>query len=219
MTPKQKPNKKETCSHGHRPDSHPNCFIRNWYDEQNHRVGYLDIEATGFNANDAWMLSWAIKERGGKVVTDHVRPDEIFKAPGKVNMNYDRGITKTLLEEMRKYTVLVGYYSTGFDFPFIRSRAMKHNLSFPSIGQIYHIDLFYHVRNKLKLSRNSLKVATQFLEIAGKTSLDFSYWGIAGMGDVNAMKELLHHNEQDVIILEQLHKKMSPFCKFTKRSI
>lgn len=207
------------CQHRHTIVTHPNCFPKYWYEEQGHRVGYLDIEATGLKANQAWMLSWAIRERNGNVKSDTILPDEIFLKPGVVNINYDKRIVKSLLEEMQEYTVVVGYYSTNFDIPFIRTRAMHYNLRFPHYGELLHIDVFYQVKSKMNLSRKSLAVATEFLEITGKTHLNFSYWGLAGMGDVKAMKELLHHNLEDVRILEDLHKRLEPYCNTAKKSV
>lgn len=208
------------CEHRHSPQEHPNCFLPDkWYEMPGQRVGYLDIEASGLEANKSWMLSWAIKERGGKVVMDYVKESEFFKSKGVVDPNYDKRIVQSLIKEMKQYTVLIGYYSTGFDLPYIRTRAMKYNLHFPYFGQIAHIDVFYHIRSKMRLFRNSLSSATEFLDIAGKTHLDFTYWYLASMGDQKSMKELLHHNKEDVIILEQLHDRIAPYCKFTKKSV
>jgi uncharacterized protein YprB with RNaseH-like and TPR domain len=207
------------CIHRHTPATHPNCFPKYWYEELGHRVGYLDIEANGLKANQNRMLSWAIKERNGDVKFDNVRPEEIFNKPGEVNLNFDKRIVRSLLDEMKEYTVVVGYYSTGFDIPFIRTRAMGYNMNFPTYGTLLHIDVYYQVRSKMSLSRKSLAQATEFLEITGKTHLDFSYWSLAGMGDVKAMKELIHHNVEDVKILEDLHKRLEPYCKTIKKSV
>jgi uncharacterized protein YprB with RNaseH-like and TPR domain len=207
------------CKHRHTPITHPNCFPKYWYEGEGHRVGYLDIEATGLSANKAWMLSWAIRERNGETKYGCVQPEEMFPSVGVVNSNYDKRLVKELLTEMREYTVVVTYYGTGFDIPFIRTRAMKYKLLFPSYGTLLHIDCYYQVRSKMSLYRNSLAQATEFLEITGKTHLDFSYWTLAGMGDRKAMKELITHNVKDVEILENLHKELEPFCKSTKKSV
>ena len=208
------------CKHSHTIITHPNCFPKYWYEDEGHRIGYLDIEASGLSANQAWMLSWAIKDRDDTIPNyDFVRQDEFFEKPGKINLNYDKRVVKTLLDEMKNYTVLVTYYGTGFDIPFIRTRAMKYGLRFPYYGEISHIDLYYQVRSKMSLNRNSLAQATEFLEISGKTHLNFSYWGLAAMSDKKSMEKLVEHNTADVEILEDLHYRLEPYCKSTKKSL
>lgn len=207
------------CIHRQDETHHPNCFRKpQWYKDL--RLGYLDIEASGLSANQAWMLSWAIKPNDSdKVVYQYVTPEEIMPKVGKLNQSYDFRITQALVEEMKQYDGLITYYGTGFDLKFIRTRAMKYNLPFPRYGDIGHVDLYYHTRNRMSLNRNSLFQATQHLEIAGKTKLDFSYWGLAAMGDRASMKALIKHNVADVVILEGLHKRLEPYCKFNRNSI
>jgi uncharacterized protein YprB with RNaseH-like and TPR domain len=66
------------------------------------------------------------------------------------------------------------------------------------------------------LNRNSLKMATKHLGIEGKTDLG-DYWRESSFGDEKAMKEMVEHNKYDVIILEDLHKELEPYVKFTKK--
>lgn len=207
------------CVHRQDEEHHPNCFRKPaWY--KGLRLGYLDIEASGLSANQAWMLSWAIKPSDSDtVIYKSVTPEEIMPKIGKINRSYDFRITQALVEEMKNYDGLVTYYGTGFDLKFIRTRSMKYHLPFPRFGDIGHIDLYYITRNRMSLNRNSLSQATQFLEITGKTHLDFGYWGLASMGDRESMKELIKHNVADVVILEGLHKRLEPYAKFVRNSI
>lgn len=213
------------CKHRQDEEHHPKCFNRQWYENEDIRIGYLDIEATGLTANSDWMLSWAINNRShsGKkydtVAYSYVTSDEIFAAPGKVNKDYDRQLVGDLLDELENYDLIVTYYGTGFDIPFIRTRAMILGLdNFPKPKKIAHLDLYYHVRSKMSLAKNSLAMATKCLNIDGKTHLDFTYWKLAGMGDTEAMQELLNHNVKDVEITESLHKELEPYINFKKNS-
>jgi len=71
---------------------------------------------------------------------------------------------------------LVGYYSTRMDLPYMRAKALHYGLEFPGVGELYHWDLYYTVRYKLGLSRNSLANACDWLGIEGKTPIDKSVW-------------------------------------------
>lgn len=206
------------CKHRHTAATHPGCFKKpeekkpaNWWDGK--RIGFLDIEATGLKANFGFMLSWAIKERNGPTKSDVITSDEMMSRV------FDKRITKSLLDEILKYDVVVTYYGTGFDIPFIRSRAFKHNIPFIPLGKVSHWDLYYQVRNKLKLSRSSLEVATKFLGIQGKNHVEEGVWLLATYGDTKSLGYVLDHNVRDVVILEKLYERFEGQVKWNKRSV
>lgn len=220
------------CIHRHTIEEHPNCFAQGaikyefkddrewerltgvpWYNYPEYKIGYLDIETTSLKANIGFMLTWCIKERDGSITHDMVTKQELF------DYDFDRRITQSLVEEMKKYKILVGYNSTRFDFPFARSRARRWGIEFPHYGEIYEKDLYYTVRSKLRLHRSSLDAACAFLGIEGKTPINLDTWVHAAYGEPTALKEVLSHNKGDVEILEELHREIEPFRKWTRRSI
>jgi uncharacterized protein YprB with RNaseH-like and TPR domain len=206
------------CIHRHTIETHPNCFRKGlikredwWHDK---RIGYFDIEASNLDANWGFVLSWCIKYRDeDKIVSDIISQEEIY------NMTFDKRVMKTLIEELENVDILVTYYGTGFDIPYIRTRALLWDYEFPEFGSIYHWDLYYKVRSKLKLSSNSLGSATKFFGIEGKTHLSPDWFMKAKYGHKKALKELLHHNEEDVLILQRLHDKLWKHSKWIRKSI
>ena len=174
---------------------------------QERRLGYLDIETTSLKANIGIMLSWAIKTRdSNKTTSALITKEEIFSG------DYDKRIVEMLCEELNNYDTLLTYYGTRFDIPFIRTRAIDNNIRFPFYREVSHKDLYYQVRSKLRLNSNSLKTATEFLGIRGKTKLDPRIWRDATYGDGDALQTVLAHNIADVVILERLHKKIEDYC-------
>jgi len=243
-----------------------------WYIHPEMKLGYFDIETSNFTANNGHMVSWAIKEKGNsnedEILYDEINQKEVLAG------DFDLRIVKSVLEAMRKFTILVTYYGTGFDIPFVRTRAEfwlakltiekreeleKKNykelkrlleaylpedrrvpsklkkadlvellldrdeellsLEFPTHGEIYHFDLYYTVRNKFKLHRNSLANATAFFGIEGKTHLKPREWMLVRIADPTIMSVIKEHNVEDVIILEKLHERVGSFRKWTRRSI
>ena len=169
-------------------------------------IGYLDIETTGLKANVDIMLSWAIKTRDkDEVLSDVIKKSEVF------NGKYDYRIMESLIKALNKYDLIMTYYGTGFDVPFMRTRALDHGLPFPKFRSLSHKDIYYLVRSKLQLTRSSLKTATQFLGIDGKTNLDPRIWRDARYGNQKALKYVFDHNVADVEILEDLHKKIEEY--------
>jgi uncharacterized protein YprB with RNaseH-like and TPR domain len=201
------------CEHRHNGLEHRACFLRYIDEHEPERIGFLDIETCQLTADYGFMISWSIKERGGKVLADFLNKKD-FEVP-----SFDRRLVSTLIKEMNKYDVIYTYYGSRFDIPFIRTRAMKYNLNFPVQNQIIHRDLYYIVRNKLKLSSNRLANATRFLGIKGKTNLDGDIWVRAARGDQHAIAYILDHNAKDVIILEELFERIKPYMTRTRTSI
>lgn len=218
------------CKHRHTIESHPACFARGevdakainelesttglpWYRNPLYRIGYLDIEVDNLKANFGTMLSWAIKERDGNVVFDVITKKELFDG------STDERIVRSVIDELKKYRIIITYYGTNMDIPYIRTKALYYNIPFPSYGEIFHWDIYYTVKAKLQLSRNSLGVVTSYLGIPGKTLLDAEVWNRAKYGDEEALDRVVEHNIADVEILEELHNKISPFRKWIKTSI
>jgi uncharacterized protein YprB with RNaseH-like and TPR domain len=217
------------CVHRHSIEEHPSCFAMNkvvrkpvlakaksvvpWWKEADIKIGYLDIETSNLEADWGVMLSWAIKERNGKTASDFITKDELFSGAD------DKRIVTSILEEMRKYDILVTYYGTGFDLPYIRSRALLYKLNPPTYGENYHFDLYYTVRSKLRLKSNSLFSVCNFFNIKGKGKVDGKLWSKARYGNYEALQEVLKHNIEDVIALEKVHKIMERFQKWMKKSV
>ena len=220
-----------TCQHRHTIDDHPRCFIKEgkyilpkqlvlgdkplqWYHKENAKIGFLDIETSDLKADAGWMVTWALKERGKKeVVVDAITHKDVM------NRTFDKELLARLLEEMKQYDVIVTYFGSVFDLPFILTRGKYWKLPYFHREELHQIDMFFQLRGKLATSRKSLKVITQFFDIAGKTNLDFKYWKLASIGLEPELSELKEHNRQDILILEKLFDEFEDYCKFTKRSI
>lgn len=215
------------CVHRHTWPDHKSCFLhgrihpkdikklekRNklWYKEPEIKICYVDIETTGIDGADVeLMLSWAIKERGNKVYCDCITKSELFDG------SFDRRIVKSCIEKLREFDIIIGYYSKRFDIPFLRTKAVKYDLDFPTYEEAYHWDLYDTIKRKFNLSRRSLDAATKYFGIAGKTHLDREIWLKARYGDKESLKYVLEHNINDTIITEALHDKLEFSGKWIK---
>lgn len=200
-----------TCPHRHNGISHASCFDRMHPAE---RIGFLDIEATSLNASFGYMLSYCIKRRGGEVLKRPITPKDIR---GK---KYDKALCEQFLFDLREFDRLVTYYGSRYDVPFLRTRCLTHGLDFPPIGALFHTDLYYSVRGKLKLYRNRLEVACDQFGIPSKGHrLTPSVWHDAQTGDKKAIDYVLTHNVEDVESLEALYDKMNGHFRSNKTSI
>lgn len=224
-------NKKDLrCIHRHTIVEHPQCFQKGliryqdvkefekytgkpWYTFPGYKIGYFDIEVDNLNADYGTVLTWAIKTKDGDIKYDVITRDELFSP------FIDRRITKSFVDAISEYKIVIGYYSTGFDMPFMRAKALHFDLDFPGYGEIFHWDLYYTVKSKLKISRRSLANACDYLGIKGKTPIDSNIWRLAKYGDPKSLEQVLEHNIADVVITEQLHDKLDFTRKWIKTSI
>lgn len=206
-----------------------------WFDGA--RFGHLDIETTNFAANFGHMLSWAMycpadtftetNVKGGYRAAEPkdglpgvVYFDVVRKAEVRDYDRQDKRISKSLIHCMRNHAdLLVTYYGTGFDIKFMRSRALWWNQNFPGVGEKYHLDMYYRARSLLKLHRNSLDAVTTFLKIPGKDHVLGETWGRARTGDPEALKYVVNHNVEDVVILERAYERLKKYFRLTKKSI
>ena len=117
--------------------------------------------------------------------------------------------------------IVEGYpcHNTGFDFPYMRAKALHYNIPFPGYGDLYHWDVYYTVKSKLKISRKSLDNACDYLGIVGKTPISKDAWRKAKYGDPASLKYVLDHNLGDVDILEELHDRLEFTRQWNKRSV
>lgn len=221
------------CVHRHSIETHPSCFAQGhldyefgsdrewekitgqpWYTFPEYKTGYFDIEADGLKADFSTMLTWCIKEKGGETVSGVIKKSELF---GEIDV--DKRLIKDLVDELKKYKIIVTYFGTRYDMPYARVKAMRYGLDFPKFGELYHHDLFYTVRSKTNLARKSLDSACDYLGIEGKTPISKEAWRRAKYGNKKGLAEVLHHNKGDVVILEKLHEELEPFRKWIRSSV
>jgi DNA polymerase elongation subunit (family B) len=209
------------------------------------RLGYLDIEVVGgFAANYGHMVSWAmfvpdntyewnmnfIDKQSNTYETTPIVPEDVTEH-GKVYYDmwsrkdainwkvFDKNVTASLVKALDDVDLVVTYYGTKFDVPYVRTRSLYHNIRFPKYQEKLHLDLYYTVRSLLKLGRNSLDQATRFFGIEGKNHVDAEMWMRARVGEEEGMEYVINHNIEDVKILAALHNRLGGYRQITRRSL
>lgn len=200
------------CRHRHLYLQHPQCYI----DENPlKRVeGYLDIETSNLRADYGICYCYCMKVRGKKEIYERV----ITKR--ELHTCLDKKVVQQFIVDLGRFDKTYGYYSSRFDLPFMRTRALYHGLAFPSYGDGYHKDLYYTAKSKLATSSKKLMVvAKTILGHTQKTVLEPRYWITAMSGDKKALDYIVDHCRYDVIDLELIHEKLESFYKESDTSI
>lgn len=193
------------------------CFKKEILEGNNEiKIGILDIETCGltFNADGSIIICYYIKEYGKKkYYSGKIKISEIR------NGILDKNIVTKLVKDLSNFNIIITFNGNYFDIPFIRTRALIHNLEFIKYGYIKSIDIYKTVKYKLKLHRNSLKNTCKIFGIDGKTELDFYTWIQAIGGNKEKFKEILNHCKHDVDITEKLYNKIIDYERKINRSI
>jgi len=204
------------CRHRNLYYKEPACFEKEILNNNKKlRIGILDIEIFGlnFNADGGIVLTYYIKEHDKNIFYHgHIDYNDFIT-------KLDKPIIKNLINDLKKFNVIISFYGDYFDLPFIRTRSVIHGLNFIQYGDIKSIDLYRTMKHKFKLHSNSLKNACKVFGIDGKTEIDFYTWIRAIAGDKKALNDIIEHNRHDVIITDKLYNKIIQYERKLNRSI
>ena len=216
---------KNLCqAHRHTYLEHYNCYLKEVVKDPDYehkrgkdmpmlnKIGFWDIENFGgFRADFSIMLSYAIQDDETEKILGRIVTGKELKAYG------DEKIVRDCVRDISKFDKIVSFYGQRHDFPFTRSRAVFHKIPFPSYGEIIHQDMYFTVKYKFRLSRNSQQTAYNILVgESHKTHYGRSEW-IKGaiQGDQDSLNYIWEHNQIDVQELRELYHTID---KYTMRS-
>lgn len=200
------------CSHRHRYTAHFGCFIKDY--DISEKVCFLDIETSNLKANFGIVLCWCILDEQGNLYEDWMTKEDV------VNDIEDKRVIETCIDTILKFDRVVGHYSTYFDIPFLRTRALIQGVKFPPTGTLYHTDTWKMAKKSLCLHSNRQAVVAESLYGSTvKTRISHPDWRKAMLGNAAAMAEVVDHCEKDVIDLKKNYETLLPFVRITKSSI
>jgi uncharacterized protein YprB with RNaseH-like and TPR domain len=205
---------KHYCKHGHTYASHYTCFINENPDRQ--RIAFFDLETTDFKADWGILLCACFMSREGKFYEHRIQFKDMHN---KAVM--DRKVVAACVETASNFDILIGFYSSRFDLQFLRTRAVILGVPFPFYDEIHQRDVYYMVRNRFSLTRNSLQNACQsLLGKSDKTPMQRHLWRAATLcDDEKAMNYITSHCRGDVTDVAKLYDKVVDYTKPLDRSI
>lgn len=202
------------CKHSHTYISHITCYMTEHKDET--KIGFVDIEATHLTADMGIILTWAVKAAGGDIIRGRITRDDMDDAG--LSGREDKRIVQELVDTMNQFDQLVGYYSTKYDIPFIRTRAVIDGIQFPIYGTLKHNDAYYTSKFKFNLlSHSQENTARALLGRTAKTKIEWKLWRAAARGNEKALDYVQEHNDADVKDLEEIYFKSLDYTG--KRSV
>lgn len=122
----------------------------------------------------------------------------------------DRYVIETLHKVLSEADVHIGHNQVAFDKKFLDTRILYHGLS--PLPPITTIDTYQVAKSKFRFNANRLDYLGKFLGFGGKKSTPKGLWLDVLKGDEKAIKIMVDYNKRDVTLLEQVFKKLQPYC-------
>jgi uncharacterized protein YprB with RNaseH-like and TPR domain len=176
------------------------------------RVLIWDIETRGLEADYGSILciGWMWNDEG-KV---HVK--SVHDIPGKHFLD-DKPLIKWFIENVwSEADHEVGWYNSGHDAPFLRTRALLHGML--PIREVQPVDLWGKIFKRFKFSRNSLDNVAKHLQLDVQ-----KYWNPPAdftkclVGDKAAMRRIVKHCKHDVLMTKKLYDILGPWARSMPR--
>lgn len=116
----------------------------------------------------------------------------------------DYGVVKILRDVLDGADVIIGHNSDRFDLRKFNARAIKHG--FMPIGKKTTIDTLKVARKTFDFSSNTLGYLASYLGVGHKENRPD--WDAILAGDGEAIAYMRLYNKQDVVVTEQVYKKL-----------
>jgi len=186
-------------------------------DKEIDKIGYLDIETSGLQADFDIILSWAILIRDvqtGKtsVEYDVLKKSDFDLAHKKKNADLiDKRLCESVIDVINECDCLIGHWFVGkhrHDMPFIRTRCAINKIEgLPEHRVIRFGDTQKWGSQLYRLHNYGLDSLAQMFDLnVKKTRLEPKIWKNACIGIKADLDYIVDHNVKDVKITYQVHK-------------
>jgi hypothetical protein len=162
------------------------------------RVLYLDLESTSTKADVGKVIAIGVLESG----EPEVRFSGTFEG--------ERELLEWLRKKLEGCDLIVTWYGSGFDIPFLMTRSLVHGVDLTKLAEIPMLDLCEWSKANLLLSSYKLSSVARFLGVSGAgefTGPDvltlFKLWE---RGDQGAGQLILDHCREDLVLLKRVHE-------------
>lgn len=169
------------------------------------KVLIWDIETRGLQADYGSVLCIGWAWLGDK----KVQVKSIHDIPGRHPLD-DKALIEWFLKNVwSQADIAVGWYSSGHDEPFIRTRSVIHGLEIPKT--VTTLDLWGKVWKRFKFSKNSLDNVSRHLKLGEKYYSPPDDFEKVLWGDKAAMKRIVKHCRIDVQLTRDAYEKLKAY--------
>lgn len=153
------------------------------------------------------ILSWSACWEDGEVISYSLPDFPNYRE----NMLSDAALLDPLWKLMDEADAIVAHFGKGFDFPKINTRFLING--FPPPSPYKKVDTKEIAKKIFKFTFNSLDGLAKALGCSRKGSPGgIEIWHACLEGDPKAWEKMVKYNEQDVIVLKEVAKRLLPWA-------
>lgn len=172
-------------------------------------VAYLDTETSSKKANE------------GIVVAIGLLKDEEPEVRFAGSFEEERRALEWLRERLKDCEMIVTWYGSGFDLPYLSTRALVHDIDLAKLTELPMLDLCEWSRANLLLSSYALESVARFLGITKPTEFRgadvLTLFKLVERGDLEARRLIVEHCKEDLILLKRVHERLKPQVERSRR--
>lgn len=173
------------------------------------RVVYWDLETTDLKAFMGRLLCCSIADSWGNVTT---RRATDFPQQSALD---DSGLAEWVRDTLETYDVLVSWNGFMFDHGFLAARLLRWGKR--PMGRKMAVDPMWKARQgrySARIGGSSLATVSKFFRTNDtKSEISWEQWSLAGLGDPDAMAEVVDHCERDVLVLRSVFGHLKPLIQ------
>lgn len=178
---------------------------------------FFDLEVSA-NIVFSWRIGRDIDLSPDNIIQERAIICACYKWEGedKVHsLKWDKGCDKDLLMKFAKIIdsadEVITQNGDSFDIKWLRTRCIYHGV--PVSPKFNSIDTLKMARAGFKFNSNRLDYMGGFLSLGKKIKTEYNLWkDITLNNNKEAMVKMIDYCKQDVNLLEQVYKKLQPYC-------
>ena len=160
-------------------------------------------------ATDWHVLSWS-----AKWLDDPAEKIMYMDQRGRRDIEDDARILKGIWKLLNQADVVITHNGKKFDIKKLNARFIQHGFKPPS--GFKHIDTYVIAKKKFGFTSNKLeyladKLCVKYHKKQHKKYPGFELWRQCLAGNLEAWEEMRTYNEHDVLVLEELYRRMIPW--------
>lgn len=170
---------------------------------------FLDIESTSMKADI------------GQITAIGIIKDDRKEVKFVDSLEKEKEVLEWLKKELKGCDLIVNWFGSGFDLPYILSRALINDVDLRELMEIPSLDLCRFCQNNLSLARYSLVEVAKTLGIPKDERIngkDMSALYIKAVkGDKGAKEDIIRHCLDDLNALEKIFEKLKPYLNLATK--
>lgn len=154
---------------------------------------------------DWFIICWSGKWLNGHIMSDRLTSAEMLKSN-------DKRLLRGLYDLLDEADIVVAHNGDKFDIKKINARFAYHGMGYPSMYK--SIDTLKICKKEFSLTFNKLDYICRYFNLPGKMSTGGQdLWNRCKAGDEKALEKMDKYCKNDVIILERVFKRLTPYIR------